>query len=185
MRCSRCSLSLYCSVKCQAAAWKNGHKKSCTPSARVSTVAVDAPLLGLLGPQDDAAAPIASIAAVHLALAMRGLSTQGDAETLRSRLAAAEASAQLADEDVILCTTAERAALVAATAKALELPYVPFRVLLAEGRIAYGGEMTGTPTAHLRMQPVWVSAVGEMNSVSAQFHSTRCHVMACTFPRAG
>ena len=123
---------------------------------------MDAPLLGLLGPLVDASAPVTSIATVQVSLAKRGLSMQGDAETLRSRLAAAEASAQLADEDVILCTTAERAALVAAAAKALDLPYVPFRVLLAEGRIAYGGEKTGTPTAHLRMQPVWVSAAGEM-----------------------
>ena len=41
--------------------------------------------------------------------------------------------------DVIICTTTERAKVVAAAAKSLNPPYVIFSVVFAEGKIAYGG----------------------------------------------
>jgi hypothetical protein len=37
------------------------------------------------------------------------------------------------------------------------LSYVPFKVVFAEGSLAYGGGMTGTPTKVLKMMPLWCS----------------------------
>ncbi len=47
--------------------------------------------------------------------------------------------------------------MVAEAAKQVGLPYVRFSAVFAEGTIAYGGEMTGTPSATLRLQPVFVT----------------------------
>ncbi len=47
--------------------------------------------------------------------------------------------------------------MVAEAAKSAGLPYARFSAVYAESQIGYGGEMTGTPSANLRMQPVWVT----------------------------
>ncbi len=47
--------------------------------------------------------------------------------------------------------------MLAEAAKTMGMPYVKFDVLFAEGAVMYGGEMTGTPQAHLAMQPVWAT----------------------------
>jgi multidrug efflux pump subunit AcrB len=64
----------------------------------------------------------------------------------------------------MVTTTEERARVVAEAAKALGLPYVRFRAVFAEGRLSYGGEMSGTPSAKLRMGPVWVT-VGDYENL--------------------
>lgn len=44
------------------------------------------------------------------------------------------------------------------------LSYVPFKMLLVEGSLSYGGEMSGTPTTHIKMMPCMVS-FSERNNV--------------------
>lgn len=72
----------------------------------------------------------------------------------------------LADEAVIICTTEERAMVMAETAKVLRLPYARFSAIFAEGTMVYGGEMALTPPDHLPMQPVWVT-VGDRDNILA------------------
>lgn len=72
----------------------------------------------------------------------------------------------LADEAIIICTTDERTTVVAEAAKALNVPYVRFTALFAEGRLSYGGEMFMTPPAYLPMQPVWVT-LGDRDNILA------------------
>jgi hypothetical protein len=43
----------------------------------------------------------------------------------------------LVDEEVVVCTTEERTAVVAELAKQLGLPYVPLVIMLAEGELEY------------------------------------------------
>ena len=66
--------------------------------------------------------------------------------------------------DVLICASHEHARVVSAMARALELPYVPFRVWFAEGKNAYGGEMEGEPDMKFAMLPVWFS-VGDYDNI--------------------
>lgn len=61
------------------------------------------------------------------------------------------------DDNIIVCTSPQRTLILAEAARALDLDYVKFDVFFAEGHLAYGGEMTGTPPAIFKMQPVWAT----------------------------
>jgi hypothetical protein len=79
----------------------------------------------------------------------------------------------LADADIIVCTSAERALVVADAAKRLGQPYVRFRVLFVEGTITYGGDLAcDLEPKTLKMQPVWAS-FGDCDNVLGARHL--CH----------
>ena len=70
----------------------------------------------------------------------------------------------LVDAAIMVATTDERARVAAEAAKALGLPYVRFCAIFAEGTVAYGGEMSGTPAVTIPMQPVWAT-VGDYHNL--------------------
>jgi len=81
----------------------------------------------------------------------------------------------LADADIIVCTSSERALVVAEAAKRLGLPYVRFRLLFVEGTIAYAGDIAYSEsgaTKTLKMQPVWASLGDYDNILGAR---NMCH----------
>jgi hypothetical protein len=86
----------------------------------------------------------------------------------RSRRRGKTPKPPLADEAIIVCTTEERARVVAEAAKRLELPYVRFHCLFAEGRIAHDDPDGGVSDqkGYLPMQPVWVT-LGDYDSILA------------------
>ena len=53
--------------------------------------------------------------------------------------------------------------------KKLKLPYIPFKVVLAEGIYGYGGEMTGTTPTIWKMEPVY-STFSEYNNILTAGH---------------
>jgi hypothetical protein len=66
---------------------------------------------------------------------------------------------ELSDADIIICTTEDRALVVADVAKQLSLPYIKFSVIFVEGRVSSDGD-----TEALIMQPVWAS-IGDYNNI--------------------
>jgi hypothetical protein len=66
---------------------------------------------------------------------------------------------KLFDDQIIICENSEKFDHVCSLVKDsdLELQYLPFRIIFAEGSLNYGGEMTGTPTQLVNMTPVWFS----------------------------
>ena len=67
-------------------------------------------------------------------------------------------------EHMIVCESRERALQVMRTARALGLPYVPFRILFAEGTAEYGGEMCDEEDSRIPMSPVHVT-VGAYDNI--------------------
>ena len=61
------------------------------------------------------------------------------------------------DNHMIICESRERALLVSRMARALGLPYVPFRILFAEGTASYGGEMDSYEDTKIPMSPIHVT----------------------------
>jgi hypothetical protein len=66
--------------------------------------------------------------------------------------------------DVIVCSTPYRTQVVASLARKLRLPYVPFRVILVEGALQFGGGMIDVPAMHITMRPVWAS-IGSYDNI--------------------
>ncbi|AYV81372.1 MAG: hypothetical protein Harvfovirus30_4 [Harvfovirus sp.] len=60
-------------------------------------------------------------------------------------------------DKIIFCPTPELALHINETIKVAHLPYINFKMILAEGSLSYGGEMSGTPTTSLNMTPMWVT----------------------------
>lgn len=48
------------------------------------------------------------------------------------------------------------------------LPYIPFKMIMAEGTYVYGGEMSDTKPLTLKMDPLWFS-VGELDQIAYWF----------------
>ena len=65
---------------------------------------------------------------------------------------------------VIVCASREDAFVVAAAAKTLGLPYIPFQMWFVEGVTAYGGEMADVPEEYYSMLPVWCS-IGHYDNI--------------------
>jgi len=61
------------------------------------------------------------------------------------------------DEAVILCTSEERMRVVGELARSLDLPYVPFTLVYAEGSLEFGGDAMDPGVGALEMEPVWAS----------------------------
>lgn len=59
-------------------------------------------------------------------------------------------------DPIILLPSEEQAQHVLDVVKHGNLPYINFKMILAEGALSYGGEMTGTPQLPLNMTPMWV-----------------------------
>ena len=113
-----------------------------------------------------------ALAAPELTRNNSGLSVDGidaSVEPVTSALNRAAASSiskeiPTAVGDVLICASHEQARVVSAMARALELPYVPFRVWFAEGKNVYGGGMEGQPDANYSMLPVWFS-IGDYDNI--------------------
>lgn len=66
--------------------------------------------------------------------------------------------------DLILNETQEQTQFITQLVKDNQLPYVPFKLVLVEGTMAYGGEASDTEPEIYKMTPVWLS-FGELNNV--------------------
>jgi hypothetical protein len=61
------------------------------------------------------------------------------------------------DKSIILCTSEERMRVVSELARTLDLPYVPFTLVFAEGSLEFGGDALDPGEGALEMEPVWAS----------------------------
>ena len=68
------------------------------------------------------------------------------------------------DSDIILNETPEQTQFILEMVKENSLPFIPFKLVLIEGTIVYGGEASDTPPLSLKMSPVWLS-FSEMNNI--------------------
>jgi hypothetical protein len=94
-----------------------------------------------------------------------------DACEAHATAAAAAIAPPLATPDLIICTTEERTAIMAAAAKELHLPYVRFDAVFIEGSMVYNYECERQP-AGIILQPAWVSVgdYGNLLYVRGVFH---------------
>ena len=67
-------------------------------------------------------------------------------------------------EDIIISDTPEKTKYLTEIVKKMKLPYIPFKVVLAEGIYGYGGEMTGEPPSIFKMEPVYAT-FSEYNNI--------------------
>jgi hypothetical protein len=68
-------------------------------------------------------------------------------------------------DDVIICNDEQRTQIVAAAAKKMGLPYIPFRAVFVEGSILFWGDgLIGTPPAPVAMLPTWLS-LGDYDNI--------------------
>lgn len=73
------------------------------------------------------------------------------------------------DEDIIISETPSINNYLIEIVKKFKLPYIPFKVVLAEGIYGYGGEMTGTEPTIWKMEPVY-STFSEYNNILTAGH---------------
>lgn len=59
--------------------------------------------------------------------------------------------------DVLICDNSDKAKYLCQIVKNLQMPYMPFKMVCAEGGLCYGGGMEGTPPIIMDMLPVWFS----------------------------
>ena len=79
--------------------------------------------------------------------------------------AAAEVAREEADPEVICCESEARTKAVTAVAAALDLPYVPFKIVFAEGVLQLSGDYSvGIPYNAIPVTPAWIS-LGDYENV--------------------
>lgn len=61
------------------------------------------------------------------------------------------------DSSIIISENHENYQYTCNIVKELKLSYMPFKLVFAEGSLAFGGGMSGTPSEHLEMIPIWFS----------------------------
>lgn len=71
---------------------------------------------------------------------------------------------QTLDDPIIIFPNEDTHQYILELVKKEKLPLIPFQLVLVEGNIAYGGEMTGTPTYSFKMTPVYMS-MSEYNNI--------------------
>ena len=112
-------------------------------------------------PTGSAAAGDSSAAASDAAIG-RGGSAAASAPTAAS---AAADDDEGQNDDVICCDSEARTKAVALVAARLGMPYVPFRMVFAEGTMAVGGEASfDKPFTTVEVQPVWTS-IGDYDNI--------------------
>lgn len=67
-------------------------------------------------------------------------------------------------DDILICDTKEKHIYVSNVNKSKLLPYIPFKIIFAEGTNVYGGGMQSTEPLKLKMTPIYVS-FGECNNI--------------------
>lgn len=67
-------------------------------------------------------------------------------------------------DDFILNDTPEQTTFMLEIVKEQRLPYVPFKMVLVEGTLVYGGEASGNDPCEMDMSPVWIS-LSEYNNI--------------------
>ena len=112
-------------------------------------------------PTGAAAAGDSSAAASDAAIG-RGGSAAASAPTAASVAADCDEGQ---NDDVICCDSEARTKAVALVAARLGLPYVPFRMVFAEGTMAVGGDAgCRNPFTTVEVQPVWIS-IGDYDNI--------------------
>lgn len=78
----------------------------------------------------------------------------------------------------IFCATKEHTFPIHDFIKTNRLPYINFKMILAEGSLSYGGEMRGTPTQILNMTPMYI-VFSDHNNILLRSTFVTKHTIEC------